>query len=132
MTLQEQLQQDLEQANVQKLSTEIKDVLKVLIAELTRGKSKVVPDEKVISVIRAERENAITCGKLNELPIYDKYLPKMMSEQGIADYVHLIIETEHLEGMQSVGRVMAHIKGGGLGPSIDNSIAIKYAKEFLA
>ena len=132
MTLQEQLQEDLKIAITQKLSPIIKETLKVILSELSRGKLKEVPDEKVLSVIRKLREDAITCGNLDELIVYDRYLPVMMSEQGIADYVHLIIDTEHLEGLQSVGRVMAHIKGGGLQRQIDNSIAIKYAKEFLA
>lgn len=131
MTLQERIQEDLKIAGTQKLSP-IKETLKVILSELSRGKLKEVPDEKVIAVIKKLREDAVICGNFNELMIYDRYLPAMMSEQGIKDYVSLIIATEHLSGLQSVGRVMAHIKSGGLGPQVDNAIAIKYAKEFLA
>ena len=131
MTLQEQLQKDLELAITEKLSPLVRDTLKVIIAELSRGKDKIVPDEKVISVMRSLRESAIICGNDHELLVYDRYLPVMMSEEGIKDYVQLIINTEHLSGPQNIGKVMIAIKNGGLSSLIDNTIANKYAREFL-
>ena len=58
-----------------------------------------------------------------ETALLDHYLPQMMSEQGVRDYVSLIIETEHLTDVKDLGRVMAHIRNGGLGDQVDKKLA---------
>jgi uncharacterized protein YqeY len=131
MTLQETIVHDLELA-IASRHNEIRDVLKVISAEISRKPTKIVADDEVLKIIKKLKEDAIQCGTLTEVPILEKYLPAMMSEQGIKDYVWLIINTEHLTEIKDMGRVMAHIRTGGLAQSIDNNLASKYAKEFLS
>lgn len=131
MTLQEQIQKDLNEAIKARFS-ETKDLLKVILSEITRGAAKTATDEEVLKIIKKLKESAVVCGNESEIAILDKYLPAMMSETGIKDYVGLIIATEHLSGMKDMGKVMAHIRTGGLAQSIDNNLASKYAKELLS
>lgn len=128
--LQQNLQDDLN--TTLRSSVEKRELLKTLITEVKLKKGNDASDEDTLAIIRKFKANAIECGNLSELPYLDLYLPQMMSEQGVRDYVSLIIETEHLTSIKDLGRVMAHIRNGGLGDQVDNKLASQFAKELLS
>jgi uncharacterized protein YqeY len=114
-----------------------KEYLKVVVAELSRGKLQIKTDEEVIDVLKSMKKQANLLTEMSgisfhETKLLDLYLPQMMSEQGVRDYVGLIIETEHLTDIKDLGKVMAHIRNGGLGDQIDNKLASQFAKEILS
>lgn len=106
-------------------------LLKTLLSDITLKKGNNPSEEDVLSMVRKFKSNAIECNNSYEVIILDNYLPQMMSEQGLRDYVKLIIETEHLTSVKDLGKVMAHIKIGGLADQIDNKLASQFAKELL-
>jgi uncharacterized protein YqeY len=129
--LKEKIQEDLAKTPYGGPEPEKRHLLKILLAEIKLKKGNEPSDEDVLAIVRKFKENAIECGNQFELPILEQYLPPMMSEQGLRDYVGLIITTEHLTSIKDLGKVMAHIKTGGLADKIDNKLASQFAREIL-
>jgi len=127
MKLQNQLQADLAKLAMKRNNPK-KELLKVVIAELSRYKFKDVPDEEVIRVIKKMKDNAIECGNLHEVPILEEYLPKMMSESDLRIYLKSIIESK---GFSNIGQVMQYLKQDEKSAFIDKGMASKIVREML-
>lgn len=106
-----------------------KELLKVVMAELSRYPTKDVPDEEVLRIIRKMKDNAVACGNLDEVPILDAYLPKMMDEDVLRQYLRNIILIRELTNM---GQVMQYLKQDENASIIDKGMASKIVKELLA
>jgi len=130
MTLQEQLNADLKTAIANK-DNETKEILKVVVSELTRGVSKEVTDEKALSVIRGLKESAIVCGKLNEMTVYDRYLPQMFSELDVEAIVIEILSTEKITSKKEMGKAMKAISQHPQSNQIDKKIASTIINKML-
>ena len=128
MKLQTKINDDLKQA-ITVRDKDRSNLLKVIVAELSRYSTKEVSDEDVLKKLKMMKEGAIACNNTYELGIIESYMPTMMSEQGVKDFVTLIIETAHLTEMK---QVMQHIQQSPLAKTIDNKIASKFAKEILS
>lgn len=127
MTLQEQIQNDFSKL-LKEQNCLPKELLKVVIAELSRYHSKNVPDEEVIRIVKKMKENAIECGNLDEVPILEQYLPKMMKEEELCSYIKSIM-TE--TGLMEMGKIMQFLKKSEHSSIIDMSTASKIVRELL-
>jgi len=127
MKLQNQLQTDLAKLAMEK-NNQKKELLKVVLAELSRYKSKDVPDDEVIRVIKKMKENAIECGNLYEVPILEEYLPKMMSESELRVYLKNIIQNK---GFSNMSQIMQYLKIDEKSAFIDKGMASKIIREIL-
>jgi len=126
MKLQVKLHDDLAKLALER-NNPTKELLKVIIAEISRYSTKDVPDEEVLRIIKKMKANAIECGNLNEIPILDKYLPQMMSEDELRIYLSSLID----KGMTNIGKIMQHIRQSEFASIIDNGMASKISKELL-
>lgn len=120
MRLQEKLQSDL--SNLAKTKGTDKELIKVIIAELSRFPTKEVPDDEVIRIIKKMKANAIECGNLDEVPILDRYLPKMMEERELSMYIQNIISET---GQTEMGKIMQFLKQSEYASLIDMKLANK-------
>lgn len=130
MKLQLQIQQDFTNL-VKEKNNLTKELLKVVLAEFSRYSLKDVPDEEVLRIIKKMRDSAIECGNLNEVPILEKYLPKMMTENELREYIKSIISENNFSGMKDMSKVMVSIRKSEFSSIIDNGIAIKIVKDLL-
>jgi len=130
MKLQEQIKQDL--ANVAKETGSIKkELLKVIVAEISRSSTKNVEDDEVLRIIRKMKENAIECGNHHEIPILNEYLPQMLSENEITDIIKTIVNTHKYSTIKDMGNVMKELKLHNQANLIDNKIASQIVKLIL-
>jgi len=130
MTLQEQLSADLKTAIANK-DNETKEILKVVVSELTRGLSKEVTDEKALSVIRGLKESAILCGKLEEVSVYDRYLPQMLSEEKVVAIVSDIIIELSATTKKDIGKIMGQLSKHPQATQIDKKFASTVINKLL-
>ena len=130
MKLQADLQSDFAKLAKEKNNPK-KELLKVVLAELSRYKSKDVPDDEVIRIIKKMKDDAIECGNFDEVPILEYYLPKMFEEYQIRKVVRDIIELHQLSGIKDMSKAMMYLKESKDASLIDKSIAIKLVKEML-
>jgi len=130
MKLQEQVQADLKTAIANK-DKETKEILKVVVSEFTRGQSKEVTDEKALSVIRGLKESAILCGKLNEVSVYDKYLPQMLSEDEVTQIVKNIIVWFDYNTKKDIGKIMGELSRHPQATQIDKKFASTVINKLL-
>jgi len=130
MTLQEQLSADLKTAIANK-DNETKEILKVVVSELTRGLSKEVTDEKALSVIRGLKESAILCGKLEEVVVYDRYLPQMLSEEKVVAIVSDIIIELSATTKKDIGKIMGQLSKHPQATQIDKKFASTVINKLL-
>jgi uncharacterized protein YqeY len=130
MTLQEQLQADLKTAIANK-DNETKEILKVVVSELTRGLSKEATDEKALSVIRGLKESAILCGKTDEIAVYDRYLPQMLSEEKVVAIVSDIIIELSVTTKKDIGKIMGQLSKHPQATQIDKKFASTVINKLL-
>ena len=130
MKLQEQLQADLKTAIANK-DNETKEILKVVVSEFTRGLSKEVTDEKALSIIRGLKESAILCGKTDEITVYDKYLPQMLSEDEVTAIVNDIIRDLNITSKREIGRIMGMLSKHPQATQIDKKFASTIINKLL-
>ena len=128
MTLQEKIQSDLHNLIVSRGSQEKINLLKVVIAELSRFPKKEVDDNTTISVLKKMKEGAIACNKPEEVSILENYLPKMLTEEEIKVIVSNLIEANNFT-MKDIGTIMKTLNN--YGPQLDKSIAMKIVKNQL-
>lgn len=122
MTLQEQLQADLKEAIANK-DNFTRDILKVAVSELTRGKFKEINDEQVLAILRKMKADAITCGNLNELPVFSKYVPEMLSEAETTTIVEEIITANNITSVKEMGKIMGQLSKHPQSKQIDKKFA---------
>ena len=130
MKLQEILQKDLDSA-IQNKDNYTKNLLKVVIAEISRGKDKEVSDEDVLKIIRKMKENAILCNNMQEVPILEKYLPKMLDEKDTVNIIKGIISKGEYVSIKDMGLVMGEIKRHPSGNMIDSKLASGIVRQIL-
>ena len=130
MTLQYKIITDLGIAIANK-DTATKEMLKVLVAEMSREESKELTDDEVLYIVRKQVASAEKCNTLHEIPILEKYLPKMMNESGTRVAVKKIIDDNGFATIKDMGKVMVELKKHPNSNLIDNKIASVIVKELL-
>lgn len=130
MKLQEKIQFELNSLAKEKNNSK-KELLKVILSEISREKTKNVSDDVVINIIRKMKENAIECNNLNEVEILDEYLPKMMGENELRVLISSHIEENGYSGMRDLGKVMGFLNKSEHSNVIDNNIAVGIVRELL-
>jgi hypothetical protein len=108
-----------------------RELLKVVVAEMARGKNKEISDEEAVRIIRKFKANAIECGNLDELPILEVYLPKMLSEASIRAIMNTIIFEYTYTGIPNMGKIMQYVNAHRQADQIDKKIASSIAKEMI-
>ena len=115
MTLQEQIREDLKAA-MKARSLEKKEALRVVIGELGRLPAKELSDAEVLQVlkklIKSEKEVLQRQGSRassSYLAILEGYLPAMVGEAEIADWIRANIDLSAYQNkMQAMGDIMRH------------------------
>lgn len=130
MTLQEKLQSELTSLAKEKNNSK-KELLKVVLAEISREKSKIVSDEVVLRILKKMKFNANGCGNLEEVSILDVYIPQIMCETKLRTIIENIITENEFSGMKDMGKVMGAIRNSEFANSIDSKIASGIVKELL-
>lgn len=127
MTLQEKIDVHLKNA-ILTSNTEVKSILRVLIGEMNR-EGKIIPDERVISIVKKLIENAKILGNHGEISILETYLPKQLSEEQLnALIVALIFENNYT--IKDMGKIMGDLKSKFSG-QYDGKLASTLIKEKL-
>jgi len=131
MTLQEQLQNEFNSLLKERHNPK-KELLKVILTELTRGESQIKTNDEVLKTLKKMKENAIECNNVEEVSILSEYLPDMMEKSEIEEFVTNIITENNFNSMRDMGKVMSIISTSESANIIDNKIAAKITKEILA
>jgi len=126
MGLQAQLKEDLKVAMKEK-DEEKKSILRVIMGEFGRLDKKEIPDDEVIQIIKklvkAEKEVLSQSGEETNrfVAVAEGYLPKMASEEEIAQWVAANIDFSQFKNkMQAMKPIMAHF-----GASADGNLVKK-------
>lgn len=129
MKLQTKINEDLKQAITDRNKDRV-ELLKVVVAELSRYPTKEVSDEDVLKKLKMVKEGAIACGNTSEVVILNEYLPTMMSEDEMRVHVNNVISANNCTGLSDIGKVMKILNY--YGPTLDKAYTSKYAKETLS
>jgi hypothetical protein len=129
-SLQKTIEMDLSLATFKK-DKETKELLKVLVSEMSRGESKILSDEEVIRIVRKQKESAIKCNTLSEIPILERYLPQMLSENAIKIIVQGIISKNGYTSISDMGSVMKDLKSHEQSDLIPGKISSAVVRELL-
>ena len=130
MTLQEQLQADLNGLAKAHQNSK-KELLKVVMAEISRVSTKEVDDTEVLRILKKMKANAIECNNPLEVTILDEYLPQMMSEETLRQYLEDIVKHNLFAGLMDMGKIMKYLRTDEKANIIDNAVASKIIKEIL-
>lgn len=128
MTLQEKIKTDL-YISIKNREHEKTELLKVIVAEMSRSVNKNISDDSVISILKMMKEGASITKNNKEIEILDSYLPKLMNDEETKNIVYKIIVENNLSNIKDISKVMHEINN--YGHSIDKSIASNHAKNFL-
>lgn len=120
--LVEQITADLRKAMLEKDIAK-RDLLRVILSEInkidkiegTKKVNGVVADEEVIHILKKGISNAKECHTEFEIPIYELYLPKGMSDQEMLDILTPIFEPIN---KNNIGELMKAAKDA-LGSNFD-------------
>ena len=115
MALQEQIREDLKAA-MKAQDVEKKEALRVVIGEMGRMPEKTLSDAEVLQVlkklIKSEKEVLQRQGSQTSstyLAILEGYLPAMVGEEQIADWIRANIDlSAYKNKMQAMGDIMRH------------------------
>ena len=127
MTLQEKIKKDLAVAMKAKDVVK-KDAIRVIMGEFGRGGKKALSDEEVMGIlkklIKSEKELLARKGDTDDsdfIAVIESYLPKMASEEEIADWVKENIDfAQYKNKMQAMGPIMKHF-----GASVEGNMVKK-------
>lgn len=131
MTLQEQINQDLKKAILERDDNK-KEFLRVIVGEMGRMETKVLGDKVVMGLLKNMRESALLMKNDFEVKIIDSYVPKPLSEEETREIVKGIVESIGITTMKEIGRVMGSVKSHEKASQIDNSLVSKILKETLS
>jgi uncharacterized protein YqeY len=113
MTLQEQIKFDLKES----MTTNIpkRDLLKVVVGEMSREESKELTDEQVLKILKRMVEGATECNNASEIEILSTYMPEKATEQEVLDFLQGIFDRqeymhEKLYTMRDMGKMIAESK----------------------
>jgi len=129
-TLQDRILIDLQTA-IGNRDLETKELLKVVISEISRKGSKEVSNDEVLRILKKMKEDAILCGNLNEIPILDKYLPQMLTRDQLEEIIDAIIIITGSNNIKDMGMVMAGLKTHPQSAQIDGKLASVIVREKL-
>jgi uncharacterized protein YqeY len=112
--LVEQIKTDLKQAMLNK-DVAKRDLLRVILSEInkidklekTKKVNGIVSDEEVQNICKKGIENAKECHTEFEIPIYELYLPKQLSDQ---EYKDILIPVFNGMDKSNVGELMKAAK----------------------
>lgn len=112
--LAEKITADLRKAMIEK-DTAKRDLLRVILSEInnidklekTKKVNGIVADEEVIIILKKGIENAKECHTEFEIPIFQLYLPKAMSDQEMSD---ILIPAFSLINKTNIGDLMKAAK----------------------
>jgi uncharacterized protein YqeY len=112
MTLQEQIKFDLKES----MTTNIpkRDLLKVVVGEMSREENKELTDEQVLSILKRMVEGATECNNASEIEILSAYMPEKATEQEVLDFLQEILDRqEYLQKsytIRDMGKMIAESK----------------------
>lgn len=127
MTLQEKINADLKSAMLSRNEFQ-RGILRVLIGELNRV-DKIVPDDKVQSIIKKLIENAKLVGNTFEADFLEQYLPQQLSETDLRNEITNVVKANGYS-VKEMGKVMSFLKESFTG-QYDGKLASAIAKEIL-
>ena len=113
MTLQEQIKFDLKES----MTTNIpkRNLLKVVVGEMSREENKELTDEKVLSILKRMVEGATECNNASEIKILSTYMPEKATEKEVLDFLQSIFDRqeylhEKLYTIRDMGKMIAESK----------------------
>ena len=112
MTLQEQIKFDLKES----MTTNIpkRNLLKVVVGEMSREENKELTDEKVLRILKRMVEGATECDNASEIEILSTYMPEKATEQEVLDFLQEILDRqEYLQKsytIRDMGKMIAESK----------------------
>ena len=127
MNLQEQINADLKAAMLNR-DVEVRDLLRVVIGEFNR-EGKIVPNDKVLSIVKKMIDNGQIIGNLNEIEILKKYLPEQLSEEKLNSLITALIFNNNYT-IKDIGKIMGVLKSNYSG-QYDGKVASAMIKEKL-
>jgi len=128
MRIEEQIKIDIKKSMIGR-NTERTNLLRTIIGEINRNKDKNISDEKVISIIKKMKENAISMNNQIEIDILSEYLPKMLSEKDTIDIVRNKFNNKSYT-IKDMGSFMKEIKSE-YGSTIDMKLVSNLFKKFV-
>ena len=113
MTLQEQIKFDLKES----MTTNIpkRDLLKVVVGEMSREESKELTDEQVLRILKRMVEGATECNNTSEIEVLSTYMPEKVTEKEVLDFLQSVFDRqeynqERLYTMKDMGKMIAESK----------------------
>jgi len=129
MNLQEQINEDLRVA-IATQNHPVRDLLRVVIAEFSHEKTKLLDDETVIKVLKTFSGHCIECNNFEEPKMLEHYLPEEMNEEQMKEIVKIVINF-HKYTQKDMGKIMPACKTS-LGKDFDGKRVSKILKEIFA
>lgn len=130
MSLQRKIQADLKESMIQKNEAK-RDLLRVVVGEMSREKYQEVQDSRVVTIIKNMIENARIVGNTNEIAILETYLPTQLDDTSLKQEIIKIIGDKAYTNIKEMGKVMADLKAKYPG-QYDGQVASKIVKECFA
>lgn len=128
MNIQDKIKTDLKKSMIEGDNLK-KNLLRTIIGEFNRVE-KEISDDKALSIIKKMKENALTMKNNDEeIEILHSYLPNMLSEEEINDYITELFEDNNYT-IKDMGRIMKELKDE-FGQSMDMKIASNLVKKYL-
>jgi len=113
MTLQEQIKFDLKES----MTTNIpkRELLKVVVSEMSREKYKELTDEQVLQILKRMVEGATECDNTSEIEILSTYMPEKVTETEVRSFLQDIFDRqeynqEKLYTLRDMGKMIAESK----------------------
>jgi uncharacterized protein YqeY len=113
MTLQEQIKFDLKES----MTTNIpkRDLLKVVVGEMSREENKELTDEQVLRILKRMVEGATECNNVSEIKILSTYMPEKVTEKEVFAFLQEILsfQQEYYHEsytMKDMGKLIAESK----------------------
>jgi uncharacterized protein YqeY len=113
MILQEQIKNDLKES----MTTNIpkRNLLKVVVGEMSREESKELTDEQVLKILKRMIEGATECNNISEVKILSTYMPEKVTEKEVLDFLQNIFDRqeyyhEKLYTIRDMGKIIAESK----------------------
>jgi uncharacterized protein YqeY len=127
MNIQDKIKIDLKKSIIEGDNIK-KNLLRTIIGEFNRFE-KDIDDDKALSIIKKMKENAESLNNYDEIEILHNYLPNMLTEGEINDYITELFENNNYT-IKDMGKIMKELKDE-FGQSMDMKIASNIVKKYL-
>ena len=112
-----------------------RDYLKVVVAELSRGKFQEKTDEETLQILTSMKKQATLLTEMSgisfkETKLLDLYLPKTMSFGEMRYIVETIVKDKECTKQSDLGKVMKEL--AQYGPTLDKKYCSEYSKELIS